>query len=160
MLKESDRNPNNGNGRVRQRQNSLRTDDATRAKKILKWNGFKIGLQYLPFEERHGRSLQSGYGWIANTIGADNMALDYYFCPMPTNKVFVVEQVINGEFDEEKLIVGARSLEHARDIYLSAMPREFLGKIRKESRAILSLSNYNGSIPIFKKDKKGKTASR
>lgn len=130
---DTDRNPNNGNGRVRQRQDSFRTDDATRAKKILKWNGFKIGLQYLPFEERHGRSLQSGYGWIANTIGADNMALDCYFCPMPTNKVFVVEQVINGEFDEEKLIVGARSLEHARDIYLSAMPREFLGKIRKES---------------------------
>ncbi|MEM7556353.1 MAG: phage portal protein [Cyanobacteria bacterium P01_A01_bin.84] len=111
----------------------LRIDDATRVQKIITWQGFKIGLQYLPFQKRHGKVLPVAYGWIGGTKGADNMALDCYFVPMPENKVFVVEQYINGEFDEEKFIIGAKSLNQARDIYLQCMPREFLGSIRKEN---------------------------
>ncbi|MEL6166234.1 MAG: hypothetical protein AAFR37_21645, partial [Cyanobacteria bacterium J06628_3] len=89
----------------------MRTDDATPIKKYFEWQGFRIGLQYLPFQQRHGKTLMVGYGWFANTRGADGMAADCYVCPNPTDKLFVVEQMINGDFDEEKFIVGAQSVD-------------------------------------------------
>ncbi|MEO1763392.1 MAG: phage portal protein [Cyanobacteria bacterium J06629_18] len=111
----------------------LRTDDATPVKKYFEWQGFRIGLQYLPFQQRHGKTLMVGYGWFANTRGADGMAADCYVCPNPTDKLFVVEQMINGKFDEEKFIVGAQSVDHARAVYLGAMPADFMGQVREVS---------------------------
>lgn len=109
-----------------------RADDSTPAKKIIKWNDFEIGLQYLPFEKRHGKTLKAGYGHFRKTKGADGMAVDVYVgTDLESEKVFVVEQVIDGNFDEEKVIIGVWNLAQAKSLYLSAMPAEFLGSIRE-----------------------------
>ncbi len=55
-----------------------RADDSTPAQKIIEWQGLKIGLQYLPFQQRHGRMLTSAYGHFQKTKGADGMAVDVY----------------------------------------------------------------------------------
>ncbi|MBW4460468.1 MAG: DUF1073 domain-containing protein [Nodosilinea sp. WJT8-NPBG4] len=107
-------------------------DDLTKAKKVIKWQGLSIGLQYLPFDTRHGKTLTAGYGYIQNTKGADGMALDCYVgTKLDSPKLFVVEQVINGEFDEYKFILGVTSLKEAKATYLGAMPSEFMKSIKE-----------------------------
>lgn len=109
-----------------------KTDDATPTKRILKWNGFEIGLQYLPFEKRHGLVLPAGYDHFRKTRGADGMAVDVYVgTQLSSSKVFVVDQLINGEFDEEKMVIGVERMEDAISIYTSAMPREMMGGVRE-----------------------------
>lgn len=114
-----------------------RADDSTPAKRIIDWNGFKIGLQYLPFELRHGKILPAAYGHIRGTRGADGMAIDVYVgveldCP----DVYAIRQVINGEFDEEKFVIGVRSMDEAKALYLKVMPEEFFGGISKVSTEV------------------------
>ena len=109
-----------------------RTDDATPVKRILKWQGFEIGLQYLPFEKRHGRVLPAAYGHFRRTRGADGMAVDVYVgTNLASPLVFVVDQVIDGAFDEEKMIIGVNDAAEARMIYGQAMPKEFFGGMRE-----------------------------
>ncbi|ALF52256.1 hypothetical protein ACX27_04330 [Nostoc piscinale CENA21] len=106
------------------------TDDSTPVKKIIDWQGFKIGLQYLPFEMRHNKMLTAGYGHFQKTRGADKMAVDCYVgTNLKSPKLFVIEQMIDGEFDEEKYVIGVNSIEEARQIYLEVMPEEMLGSI-------------------------------
>lgn len=122
-----------------------KNDDATPTKRILKWNDFEIGLQYLPFENRHGRVLPAGYGHFRKTKGADGMAVDVYVgTQLSSPKVFVVDQLINGEFDEEKMIIGVGTIEQAEAIYTSAMPREMMGGIREIS--LEQLAEYRTTI--------------
>ena len=109
-----------------------RTDDATPVKRILKWQGFEIGIQYLPFEKRHGRVLPAAYGHFRRTRGADGMAVDVYVgTNLASPLVFVVDQVIDGAFDEEKMIIGVNDAAEARMIYGQAMPKEFFGGMRE-----------------------------
>ncbi|KYC42106.1 hypothetical protein WA1_19085 [Scytonema hofmannii PCC 7110] len=114
------------------RRKNLKSDDATRAQKILEWQGFKIGVQYFPFQERHGKVLKSGYGFFQKTKGADGMAVDVYIgVKLESSKIFAVEQLVNGEFDEEKMVIGVDNIKEAKEIYLSAMPLEFFGGIKE-----------------------------
>jgi phage-related protein (TIGR01555 family) len=116
----------------------LVVDDSTPAKKIIKWQDFEIGLQYLPFEMRHKRLLTAGYGHFRKTKGNDGMACDVYVgTKLECQKLFVVEQFINGVFDEDKFIIGVETIEEAKTVYLSAMPEEFLGSIREENLSYL-----------------------
>ncbi|NEZ65530.1 hypothetical protein D0962_22660 [Leptolyngbyaceae cyanobacterium CCMR0082] len=116
------------------RTEDIKTDDATPTKRVLKWNGFEIGLQYLPFEKRHGRVLPAGYGHFRKTKGADGMAVDVYVGTQLTSpKIFVIDQFINGEFDEEKMVIGVERIEDAIAIYTAAMPREMMGGVREIS---------------------------
>ncbi len=125
-----------------------RTDDATPVKRILKWQGFEIGLQYLPFEKRHGRVLPAAYGHFRRTRGADGMAVDVYVgTNLASPLVFVVDQVIDGAFDEEKMIIGVNDAAEARMIYGQAMPKEFFGGMREISLA--ELEEYR--VPMLTK---------
>lgn len=112
----------------------LNTDDATPAKRIIQWQGFDIGLQYFPFDKRHGKVLQAAYGHFRKTRGADGMAVDVYVgSNLKSPKVFAIDQLINGEFDEQKMVIGCDRLEEAIDIYLSAMPQEMMGNAKEIS---------------------------
>lgn len=107
-------------------------DDATPAQRILKWQGFEIGLQYFPYQKRHGRTLTAGYGHLRRTKGADGMALDCYVgSDLTSDKIFAVEQLIDGQFDEEKIILGCQTKDEARSLYLANMPIEMFGGIRE-----------------------------
>ena len=113
----------------------VNTDDATPVKRILDWNGFKVGLQYLPFERRHGHTLPAAYGHIQKTRGSDGMALDVYLLPRAMlgqgGRIYVIDQLVNGEFDEEKLVIGAESENEARAIFEQAGKGDLVGKIRE-----------------------------
>ena len=61
------------------------------------------------------------YGYIRGTVGKDKDHIDAYIGPdQESRKVFIVDQVDpdTGKFDEHKVILGADSLDKARQIYL------------------------------------------
>ncbi|NEP57488.1 MAG: DUF1073 domain-containing protein [Symploca sp. SIO2G7] len=111
-----------------------RNDDATPVQRVIDWQGFKVGLQYLPFQYRYGRLLPAAYGHFQKTKGADGMALDVYVgTKLKSPKVYAISQQINGEFDEEKMVIGVASQDEAIQIFIEAMPPEFFGGIREMS---------------------------
>lgn len=60
------------------------------------------------------------YGYIKRTNGADDDHLDVFVGPTPENDdVFIIDQndPETGEFDELKVVLGARSEKQARNIY-------------------------------------------
>jgi phage-related protein (TIGR01555 family) len=111
---------------------SVRVDDSTPAKRILQWQGYKIGVQFHPWQKRHGRVLSCGYGWLANTRGADGMAVDCYIgFNLESGRIFEITQLVNGQFDELKMAIGFDSAQSALNAYLQAMPESFFGGIRE-----------------------------
>ena len=67
--------------------------------------------------------LQNHYGYFTNTTGngKDGDAVDVFIGPHPDNfdKVYVVDQKIDGEFDESKVMIGFHSKEEAKSAYYS-----------------------------------------
>lgn len=64
--------------------------------------------------------LQHHYGRIKGTDGADGDEVDVFIGPYPESElVFVIDQVLDGRFDEHKAIIGATSEAEARAIYLA-----------------------------------------
>jgi hypothetical protein len=64
--------------------------------------------------------MQDHYGYIRGTVGRDKDHVDVFVGPHPeSTHAFVVDQVNpkTGKFDEHKVILGATSLEEARDLY-------------------------------------------
>ncbi|MBW4421793.1 MAG: DUF1073 domain-containing protein [Myxacorys californica WJT36-NPBG1] len=132
-----------------QKQDSLRTDDSTPTKKIIDFHGFKLGLQYLPFDQRHGRLLPVAYGHIQKTKGADGMAVDCYLgSNFASKKVYAIAQHINGQFDEEKLMLGFDAAAQAEQIYKQVMPAEFFGGIREISISDINQYKTDAAEPL------------
>jgi len=122
------------NGKGQRRGDEMRLDDATPVQRVIDWQGFKVGLQYLPFQYRHGRLLPAAYGHFQKTKGADGMALDVYVgTKLKSPLIYAIAQHINGSFDEEKMVIGVESQNEAIQIFLEAMPSEFFGGIRQMS---------------------------
>jgi phage-related protein (TIGR01555 family) len=117
------------------RTDSVRLDDDTPIKRTLDWKGFKIGLQYQPFDLRHEKLLPCGYGEIIGTTAADGMPLDCYVgAELDSDRVFVVSQLKadTGEFDEHKLFIGFTDDAPAiKDLFVSLMGQERFGGIRE-----------------------------
>ncbi|MBW4469307.1 MAG: DUF1073 domain-containing protein [Stenomitos rutilans HA7619-LM2] len=117
---------------------SFHLDDATPVKRIIDWQGLKLGLQYQPFDIRHGKVLPVAYGHIQKTRGADGMACDCYVgTDLESNRVFEVTQLIDGQFDEHKYMLGFDSLDTARETFLKVMPADMFGGIKAISLADL-----------------------
>lgn len=58
------------------------------------------------------------YGYIASTKGADGAGVDVFVGPhVDSGKAFVVDQAVNGQFDEHKVMLGYQSLEQAKQAY-------------------------------------------
>ena len=109
-----------------------RLDDATPAKRIVHWHGFKLGLQYQPFDKRHGKVLPVAYGHIRNTKGADGMACDCYVgSNLESDRVFEITQLVDGQFDEHKYMLGFDSMDDARATFLKVMPATMFGGIQE-----------------------------
>ncbi|NEP10182.1 MAG: DUF1073 domain-containing protein [Symploca sp. SIO2C1] len=122
------------NGKGQWRGDEMRLDDATPVQRVIDWQGFKVGLQYLPFQYRHGRLLPAAYGHFQKTKGTDGMALDVYVgTKLKSPLIYAISQQINGEFDEEKMVIGVASQDEAIQIFIEAMPPEFFGGIREMS---------------------------
>ena len=127
-------------------------DDATPVKRVIEWQDFKIGIQYFPFQDRHGRMLPAAYGHFQKTKGADGMALDVYVgTKLESPKIYAIAQHINGEFDEEKMVIGVESKEEAYKLFTKAMPAEFFGDIRE--LGLDELESYRHDLPSYEAKK-------
>lgn len=76
-------------------------------------------------------TMQSHYGYIKRTTGADGEHVDAFIGPNPAAyKVFVVDQAnpATGAFDEHKVMLGYDSLEEAKAAYLSNYSADWKGK--------------------------------
>jgi hypothetical protein len=78
------------------------------------------------------------YGEIGHTEGADGDAIDVFLTPDPegSDRVFVINQIdpATRRFDEHKCVLGARSLDEARAVYLAnydATGPQRIGSIRE-----------------------------
>lgn len=110
-----------------------RADDNTPIQAVLPFHDFKVGLQYKPYDKRHGRVLPVGYGHLQKTNGADGMAVDVYVGHnLNSDLVYEVDQLVNGEFDEHKYFIGFNDpMDAVAKLYMQIMPQEMFGGIRQ-----------------------------
>lgn len=71
------------------------------------------------------------YGYFTNTTGngKDGDAVDVFIGPHPDNfeRVYVVDQKIDGEFDESKVMIGFYTKEEAKEAYMSNYDADWKG---------------------------------
>lgn len=88
-------------------------------------------------------TMKHHYGFIENTTGADGDEIDVFVKNHLADEpkcAYIIKQVdINGQFDEQKVIIGAESEEEAKEIYLSNYEKSWqgFGGIKKISMADL-----------------------
>lgn len=75
--------------------------------------------------------MKNHYGYFTNTTGngKDGDAVDVFIGPHPDNfrNVYVVDQKVDGEFDESKVMIGFYSKEEARQAYMSNYNADWQG---------------------------------
>ena len=87
------------------------------------------------FHDRNGKEgsieMKNHYGYFRNTSGngKDGDAVDVFIGPHPDDfeKVYVIDQRIDGEFDESKVMLGFYSKQEAKDAYLSNYDEDWKG---------------------------------
>jgi hypothetical protein len=78
--------------------------------------------------------MKADYGYARGINGNDGEELDIYLVDRDSDSpvAFIIEQVTeDGEYDEDKIVLGARSEGEAIDIYLQHMPEYMLGDVRE-----------------------------
>lgn len=72
--------------------------------------------------------MHNDYGYFVKTLGKDGDAIDVFIGPnLESEKVFPIDQYINGEFDETKVMLGFNSKEEAKAAYLSNYEKDWKG---------------------------------
>lgn len=137
-------------------------------KRILKWNGFDIGVELEPGDIRfkgtdHERKMNNGYGHIRNHVGEDGEALDVYLHPDilkeevgGTDLIFEVNQLrpeddvprADWETDEYKYMIGYKDQDAAEAAYLSDMPSKYFGGSKKVSFADLEKYRKKPAVAV------------
>jgi len=76
-------------------------------------------------------TMKHHYGFIENTTGADGDEIDVFVknhLAVEPKCAYIIKQLDNnGQFDEQKVIIGADSEEEAKEIYLSNYEKGWLG---------------------------------
>jgi hypothetical protein len=113
-----------------------RTDDNQAVQKVLDWHGLKLGIQYLPGDRRHERTLTAAYGHVRGTYGQsdDGMALDVWvnLKGAASDRCFKLQQLTqDGEHDEDKYILGVESIKAAQNLYTANMPKKLMGTVKE-----------------------------
>ena len=68
------------------------------------------------------------YGYFAGVMGADGDELDVFIGPSPYSEhIFIINQVLDGTFDEHKVMLGFDTEEQARTAYLQSYARDWNG---------------------------------
>lgn len=74
------------------------------------------------------RTMTAHYGYVRGSEGADGDHVDVFIGKYPTSQqVFVIDQVIDGKFDEHKVVMGEDSLDDAKSLYLSNYQKNWDG---------------------------------
>ncbi|MDF0607228.1 hypothetical protein HZU77_016580, partial [Neisseriaceae bacterium TC5R-5] len=82
--------------------------------------------------------LAGHYGYLPGTQGADGDAVDLFIGPFIAHPTaYLINQFVNGQFDEHKVLLGCADEQHARRLYLDSYERGWPGL---ESLVPLSIS--------------------
>lgn len=100
-------------------------------------HGFMITIEnpkgsYRKGKDKSGKEwktlMHNDYGYFTRTLGKDGDAIDVFLGPnLESNKVFPIDQYVNGEFDETKVMMGFDSAEQAKRAYLSNYEKDWKG---------------------------------
>ena len=73
--------------------------------------------------------MSNHYGYFSRTVGKDGDHVDVFIGPDidDFDKVFVVDQKVNGKFDESKVMLGFKDIESAKQAYLSNYSKDWKG---------------------------------
>lgn len=103
------------------------------------WEGLHVSIENPKGSYRSGTDskgkkwrtvMKNAYGYFKGTEGVDGDHLDVFVGPdLKSPSVYVVNQEdpATGEFDEHKCVIGARSKEEARQIYLQNYQKGWKG---------------------------------
>lgn len=100
-------------------------------------NGFDITIENPKGSYRRGRSrdgaewktlMNNDYGYFNRTTGKDGDAIDVFLGPnLKSERIYAVDQFINGRFDETKIMMGFNSEKEAKSAYLSNYKKGWTG---------------------------------
>ena len=100
-------------------------------------NGFDITIENPKGSVRSGtdkngrewsQTMQNTYGYFKRTEGKDGDHVDVFLGDHPdSEKVYVIDQVQDGKFDEHKVMMGFQSSDDARKAYLSNYEKGWSG---------------------------------
>ena len=73
--------------------------------------------------------MSNHYGYFSRTVGKDGDHVDVFLGPEidDFDKVFVVDQKVNGKFDESKVMLGFKDIESAKQAYLNNYSKDWKG---------------------------------
>ena len=119
---------------------------ADAVKNRITFDGMKLVLEYRAGDLRTGvdkdtgkkweRRMHAAYGYLPKTNRIDGEAIDIYLArrPMIDGQVFVVKQLTkDGKHDEDKVMLGFRTIGEAKAIYLRHVPEWCFGGINELS---------------------------
>ena len=119
-------------------------------------NGFEITIEnpkgsYRKGVDSNGKEwkikMNNDYGYFLKSIGYDGDHIDVFLGnDFDSKKIFVVDQKINGKFDESKVMLGFKTSNEAKKAYLSNYEKDWKGfhKITEVDEEIFKTWLYDG----------------
>lgn len=119
-------------------------------------NGFEITIEnpkgsYRKGVDSNGKEwkikMNNDYGYFLKSIGYDGDHIDVFLGnDFDSKKIFVVDQKINGKFDESKVMLGFKTPNEAKKAYLSNYEKDWKGfhKITEVDEEIFKTWLYDG----------------
>ena len=119
-------------------------------------NGFKISLEnpkgsYRSGKDKNGKEwktkMKNDYGYFLNTKGYDGDHIDCFLgSAIESKKIFVIDQKIEGKFDESKVMLWFNDKESAKNAYLSNYEKNWKGfdEITEVDEAFFKKWLYDG----------------
>ena len=128
-------------------------------------NGYRITIENPKDSYRKGKDpngkewkvkMKNDYGYFLQTKGKDGDAIDVFIGPkLDSKQIFVVDQKINGVFDESKVMMGFDNETDAKNAYMNNYSEGWKGfwKITSVDDRIFRKWLYDGHrqrLPFFK----------
>lgn len=119
-------------------------------------NGFEITIEnpkgsYRKGVDSNGKEwkikMNNDYGYFLKSIGYDGDHIDVFLGnDFDSKKIFVVDQKINGKFDESKVMLGFKTSNEAKKAYLSNYEKDWKGfhKITEVDEETFKIWLYDG----------------
>ena len=99
--------------------------------------GFNISIEnpkgsYRRGKDKNGKEwktlMHNDYGYFTRTLGRDGDAVDVFIGPnLKSDKIYPIDQFVDGKFDETKVMLGFDSAEEAKRAYLSNYSKDWKG---------------------------------
>ena len=99
--------------------------------------GFEITIENPKGSYRKGRDrggkqwkclMKNDYGYFRHTLGKDGDAIDVFIGPhLESEKIYCVDQNIDGKFDETKVMLGFNTEDEAKTAYLANYSKDWKG---------------------------------